>query len=316
MAPGHAVRQERGGRRHQPVYQAPSQEFEGSISGTYGDRDLGWSRVGHRPAHRHPGGQAGGANQTAGRLRQERHRRQRLPEPGQQQRPRPVAGDPAPTSASCWAPITRKTRSTATAATSNNLELHDPIGRRASTRRRSRRTPAGTTANVPPPPTPSRTGRSAAACCGSTARGPIPPLTPSPPTGKWTTTTRGSRRPARGPHAVQPGDAAKENSDQFSARTAPGLGRRPEAELLAGAFYMEENVDRKNSSAASAPPPVLGTAILLNGDIDFTQKAKPPVTRRLHRSTTPSTSSGRSVWAPATPMTKRTSNRAGKQRRP
>ena len=70
-------------------------------------------------------------------------------------------------------------------------------------------------------------------------------------------------------------DAAKENSDQFSQELRLASAGDQKLNWLVGAFYMEENVDRKENFVGSFGPPLVpGTAILLNGDIDFTQKAK------------------------------------------
>ena len=69
-------------------------------------------------------------------------------------------------------------------------------------------------------------------------------------------------------------DAVKETSDQFSQELRLASDGHDKLNWLVGAFYMEEHVDRHGGFVgAFGPPLVPGSAVLLDGDIAFTQKA-------------------------------------------
>lgn len=70
-------------------------------------------------------------------------------------------------------------------------------------------------------------------------------------------------------------DYVDEDSDQFSQELRLASDGDSKLSWLAGAFYMTENVDRKEGFVGSFGPPLVpGTAVLLDGDIAFTQKAE------------------------------------------
>ena len=70
-------------------------------------------------------------------------------------------------------------------------------------------------------------------------------------------------------------DSVKENSDQFSQELRLASAGDGKLNWLVGAFYMEENVDRKEQFLGTFGPPLTrGFFPLIAGDIDFTQKAK------------------------------------------
>jgi iron complex outermembrane receptor protein len=70
-------------------------------------------------------------------------------------------------------------------------------------------------------------------------------------------------------------DSVKEDSDQFSQEFRLASDGAEKLSWLVGAFYMEENVDRKEGFIGSFGPPLVpGSAVLLDGNIDFTQKAE------------------------------------------
>lgn len=70
-------------------------------------------------------------------------------------------------------------------------------------------------------------------------------------------------------------DGVEEDSDQFSQELRLASSGEGKLNWLVGAFYMEENVDRKETFIGSFGPPLVpGTAVLLDGDITFTQDAQ------------------------------------------